>query len=271
MAAMLSHVEGDLSDVAVVAHLLQNRLAAVTGAAALLRSAPGLPEEARVELLEVVERSAASITPAIELLQRGLPAAALAEMSQGAPPLPRRSSGEDRPYPVPEDDAARVEALRRYDVLDQAEQPELARLARLTAHLTGAPVAFVNLIDGERQWQAASNGPARTEVPRSDAMCNVTVASGRSVVVPDASQDETFASSPWVTGVLGDVRLYVSVPLVAPGEHAIGTICVVDEAPGAVDPEVVAKLEDLAALGIAALEARLAARELRRLVGELSA
>lgn len=267
---MLSNVEGDLSDVAVLAHVLQNRLVAVTGAASLLRTAPHLPEETRAELLDVVERSAAGIGPAIELLQRGLPAAALAELTEPAAPLPRRSSGESRPYPVPDDDAARVEALRRYDVLDRPEEPELARVARLAAHLAGTSVAFVNLIDGDRQWQAASNGPLRVEVPRADAMCNLTVATGRAVVVPDAADDETFASSPWVTGALGRVRLYVSVPLVAPGAHTIGTICVVDEAPGAIGPEVVAKLEDLAALGIAALEARLAARELRRLLGGLS-
>ena len=85
---------GDLSDVSVLAHVLQNRLAAVTGAASMLRDHPDLSLHHRDQLLEIVERSANGLTPAIQLLQRGLPAMALLELqqpSEGSITLGRRT------------------------------------------------------------------------------------------------------------------------------------------------------------------------------------
>lgn len=73
---------GDLSDVAVVAHVLQNRLAAITGATGLLQDAEGLSDEIRDDLIDVVSRSAA----------------ALAELQPGDGTLPKMGSGEERPF-----------------------------------------------------------------------------------------------------------------------------------------------------------------------------
>lgn len=256
---------GDLSDVSVLAHLLQNRLAAVSGAASTLREHPDLSAEHREQLLDIVERSARGLSPVITLLQRGMPAMALLEMQQPqAGLLPAMSSGATPTVPVPDDDEARVEALRSYEVLDRPALPELERIARLAADAAGVELAFVNLIDAERQWQAAASGPDRIEVPRCDAMCAVTVARGETIVVPDATQDPRFATSPWVVGPLGEVRFYVSVPLrsVVDG-HAIGTICAVDDQRRDLAPVAVERLEDLASLAMSILEARRAAMTLR--------
>lgn len=257
---------GDLSDVAVVAHVLQNRLAAITGAADLLRRGGAVPDDMRDELLDIVSRAAEGIRPAIQMLQYGMPAAALLELQPGSGALPKASSGVDRAFPVPDDDAARVEALQRFRVLDEPLLPELERITRLAASAASASGAFVNLIDADRQWAAAATGGDRVEVPRCDAMCNVTLVEKMPIVVADASTDPVFGDSPWVTGVLGEVRLYASVPLLTSGDHAIGTLCVVDDSPRTLTPEEIGALSDLASLAVAVLEARLAGLELRRMV-----
>ena len=256
---------GDLSDVSVLAHVLQNRLAAVTGAASMLRDHPDLSLHHRDQLLEIVERSANGLTPAIQLLQRGLPAMALLELQQPSEgSIPKRSSGTTSPFPVPDDDAGRVVALRSYEVLDRPALPELDRIAKLAASAVGVDAAFVNLIDADRQWQAAASGPDRIEVPRCDAMCAITVARGETIVVRDAREDAAFATNPWVVGVLGDVRFYASAPLRSTVDgHVIGTLCAVDTEPRELDAATVERFEDLASLAMSILEARRAAMALR--------
>ena len=256
---------GDLSDVSVLAHVLQNRLAAVSGAASMLREHPDLSLAHRDQLLEIVERAASGLAPAIHLLQRGLPAMALLELQQPEHGLlPARSSGTPADVPMPEDDEARVAALRSYEVLDRPALPELERIARLAAVAVGVDDAFVNLIDADRQWQAAASGPERIEVPRCDAMCAVTVARGETVLVPDARDDPRFASSPWVVGPLGGVRFYVSSPLRSTVDgHVIGTLCAVGTEARQLDAEALDRFEDLASLAMSILEARRAAMALR--------
>lgn len=52
---------------------------------------------------------------------------------------------------TPEHDAARVAALRRYDILDTAPEPEFDRIARLAATLCATPVALISLVDADRR------------------------------------------------------------------------------------------------------------------------
>lgn len=143
------------------------------------------------------------------------------------------SGGGQQPrWPVPADEDGRLVALRGYGALDQPRRPDLDAAARLAAYVCGTRAAVVNLIDADRQWQAAVHGTEPVELGRADAPCAHVVV-GRDVVwTSDASQDGRFSSSPLVTGPLGSARFYASAPLVTPGGHAIGTVCAFDERAG---------------------------------------
>jgi GAF domain-containing protein len=257
--------EPDLSDLSVAAHLMQNQLAAISMAAAMLQR-PEFCDPGHLAVLGgIVDEGSKRLHAAIGLLERGLPGVALAELDEHT--LARGGTETPRPYPVPDDDEARVAALRRYQLLDRAPMQELEVITRLAATLVGASGAVINLIDAERQWPAAAWGLDRVEVPRHDAMCNATVATGEPVAVPDASADAVYALSPWVTGLLGNVRLYVSIPLICEGTHAVGTLCVVDDRPMHLPPATLQGLSDLAGLATSVMEGRLAVLELRDLLG----
>src|SRR5579862_6435047 len=75
-----------------------------------------------------------------------------------------------------EAERARLAALRRYAVLDTPRDESFDRLARLAARVLGTPIAAVSLVDAERVWFKAAIGLDATEVPRSLAMCDRTVA-----------------------------------------------------------------------------------------------
>lgn len=252
----MSDAFDDDATLSVVAHNLRGAIGIATGAAKTVRLRwEVLDPERRAELLELAERGMARVDDAVFGIARGLPPEVIADLQQS---FDREDA--DRPA-TPEDE--RVAALRRLHVLDQPPCDDLDAVVRLAAHLTGAPIAVINLLDADRQWQAAAFGTERSEVAREHSMCARTIDAKQTVVVPDSSKDPRFDDSPWVTGELGNVRLYAAAPLVSPCEQVVGTLCVFDEQPGALTAPQVAALEDLAQVVTALFEQRAVSAQLR--------
>jgi diguanylate cyclase (GGDEF)-like protein len=173
---------------------------------------------------------------------------------------------EERPadWPVPADEPARLAALRAFGVLDQPRQGDLDAAARLAAYVCGTSSASINLIDSDRQWQAAAHGTEPGEVSRADAMCQHTVLGTEVVYTPDARSEALFADNPFVTGGIAKVRLYASAPLVTSDGHSVGTVCAFDERPGQLDATQLALLRDIADQVMALFELRRLSAGLRR-------
>ena len=81
--------------------------------------------------------------------------------------------------------------------------------------------------------------------------------------VPDATRDRRFADNPLVTGEMG-LRAYAGAPILGPGGHAIGVLCVLDRTPRHFDADLVAKLAILAGGVSGAITQHGAWQELRR-------
>ena len=259
----------DLDDatLSLVAHNLRGQIGVAVGASRTVRLHwAELDGARRDELLEMAERGMLRVDDALFGITRGLPAEVIHDLQQtfDRPPVAKDDTAPEAvPFPVPDDEVERLEALRRYRVLDQPPASDLDAIVRLAAHLTGTSNAVINLIDAERQWQAAAFGVERGEVRREESMCAAAVVHRETVSVADSSLDPRFASSPFVAGPLGRIRLYAAAPLIAPVHHVVGTLCVFDDRPGALTDEQVAGLEDLARVVTALFEQRALAAELR--------
>ena len=178
---------------------------------------------------------------------------------------PAGTPGDGTGAPVPADEDARLAALHGYQVLDQPPQADLDAAARLAAYICGTPTAAVNLIDTDRQWQAAAHGTERGVVSRDDAMCSHTVVGTDVVYTADARDDERFAGNPNVSGRLASVRLHASAPLVTSDGHAIGSVCAYDETPRELTGTQLSLLADLAAQVMSLFELRRASAALARI------
>lgn len=150
-------------------------------------------------------------------------------------------------------EAARLEALARYDILDTPPEERFDRFTRLAARLLGAPMAQLSFIDAERLWSKSAYGLSPVECPCEEAW--YALLSDGVTVVEDATQDERFAESASVTGP-PRLRFYAGAPLITPDGHRLGALSVFDTQPRRLPGEDRRLLADLAATVVDALELR---------------
>jgi GAF domain-containing protein len=153
-----------------------------------------------------------------------------------------------KPAPVPADDEVRVADLRAARLLDTPREERFDRITDLAADVFGTAMAFVTLVDAERQWFKSACGITGVdETPRGPGFCAHAIFEPEVLVVEDATRDERFADNPFVTGAFG-LRFYAGVPVKGPGGQPIGTLCLVDTRPHDFGADDVRRLRKMAAL-----------------------
>jgi serine/threonine protein kinase len=169
--------------------------------------------------------------------------------------------------PLPQNEAARMAALARFDILDSDPEREFDDLARLASQVCGTPYALISLVDRDRQWFKARVGVEARETPRSVSLCAHAILGHDPLVVPDASKDSRFSNNPLVRSGPG-FHFYAGAPLVTNDGHAIGTICVLDRKARELDPDQIESLRALSRQVVAQLELRRRVRAERGRSGE---
>ncbi len=157
--------------------------------------------------------------------------------------------------PLPANEQARLQALRRLHILDTPEEEAFDAIARLAAAATKAPIGLISLVDAHRQWFKAYVGLEACETSRSVSFCAHAIVVGELFEIEDASQDPRFMDNPLVRGDPG-IRFYAGMPLVLPGGEAVGTLCVIDRVPRRLDAAQRMALEILARSVVTELELR---------------
>lgn len=165
-------------------------------------------------------------------------------------------SGNEGVAPENAQEEARLARLNELQILNTPKEVAFDRLTRTAAHLLEAPIAFITLVDRDRQWMKSTVGADLAETPRKVAFCDYTIRKTTSLIVLDATQDPHFQNNPLVVGPPG-IRFYCGAPLLTPDGFGLGSLCVIDtvarERPS---DETVACLEDLAATAMELMRMR---------------
>ena len=160
-----------------------------------------------------------------------------------------------RVAPIPENETARLETLRQYQILDTDAEDTFDDLTRLAAYVCDTPTALISLVDANRQWFKARVGIRARETPRNISICGHAITQKGCFIVEDALTDERFADNPLVTGE-PFVRFYAGMPLMSPEGFAIGTLCVMDRQPHTLSNKQIDALEMLSNQVMSQLELR---------------
>lgn len=169
--------------------------------------------------------------------------------------------------PLPNNEAARLNALCQLQILDTPPEKGFDDLTRLAAQICGVPTALISLVDANRQWFKSKVGLEASETPRSVAFCAYAILQPDILIIPDALADERFATNPLVTSP-PHIRFYAGVPLVTTEGLALGTLCLIDYVPRELEPQQVEALQALGRQVVAQLELRRSLAELSRTLTE---
>lgn len=157
-------------------------------------------------------------------------------------------------YPLPANEAERLQALKEYEILDTISEEEYNNITKIAAQICNVPASLITFLDKDRQWFKSHLGIDIDGTAREFSFCNYTIMDSENVlVVPDLRNDERFAHNPLVAGDPHAV-FYAGAPLVTPDGYVLGSICVLDgkvndlnegqqEALKALAQQVVTKLE----------------------------
>ncbi len=149
--------------------------------------------------------------------------------------------------PIPLNEEERIAELRALRILDTPPEERFDRLVQLAAHLFGVPIAYIAMVDSDRQWFKSKCGLTDDQTGRDISFCGHAILNKEPLVINDATKDERFADNPLVVGE-PHVRLYVGCPLRGPNGHNVGTICIVDNKPREINDSDIETLKRLGAM-----------------------
>ncbi len=170
--------------------------------------------------------------------------------------------------PLPDNEQARLDTLRSYDILDTPPEAEFDGMVQLASSICAAPIAVISLVDRDRQWFKAIVGLEAKETSRDLAFCAHTILQDDVMVVADALLDPRFFDNGLVTAE-PKIRFYAGAPLITSGGHALGTICVIDRVPRELKSDQLLALKALASHVVTQFELRQSHRKINHYLREL--
>ena len=135
-------------------------------------------------------------------------------------------------------EAARLDALASYDILDTPPEPEFDDVVHIARQACGTATALVGFAGLERQWFKARAGYEGCETPLDQSVCRFSLEVSELLVIPDLAQDARTRDFP-VVAAAPHIRFYAGAVLRTPEGVAIMVENGVADAP---TPESLAEL-----------------------------
>src|SRR6266852_4229417 len=112
---------------------------------------------------------------------------------------------------LPENEAERLNALRRYQILDTPPEPAFDRIAEMAANFFHVPMAGLSLVDEDRVWFKSRLGISTEQTARDAGLCSSAMLSQGVYHLSDAAHDQRALGHSFVADL--GIRFYAAAPL----------------------------------------------------------
>lgn len=170
---------------------------------------------------------------------------------------------------MPANETKRMEALKKFNILDTPPDGAFDRITQLAAAIFKVPIAIISLVDTDRIWFKSHYGLAVNQINRDPGLCASAILSADAYVVENAIEDHRSLSNPLVAGEFG-LRFYAAVPLQTTDYYNLGTLCILDKTPRTFSADEKEILRRLAGIVMDEMERRLALRHTVHSIKNLS-
>lgn len=160
------------------------------------------------------------------------------------------------------DEVARLQAVKRFDVLDSPPESDFDDLVKLASKLFQVPISTVTILDEHRQWFKSAVGLDVRETPKDISFCQHAIDVEEALIIENALVDARVNTSPLVLGDM-HIRFYAGVPLRTSDDKTIGTFCLIDKKARTFSHDELASLKVIANLAMRLLELRAERKKLK--------
>ena len=155
---------------------------------------------------------------------------------------------------VPDDERSRLAALAEYDVEALPIEESFTRLTDLMADHFDVPVAFVGLLEQDRERFLACHGADWGSLTREDTICTHSMLQDDVMVVEDVREDGRFSENETLRDL--GIRSYAGANMTTPDGQVIGQVCLIDHEPRSYDAAERERLQQFAETAMEILELR---------------
>lgn len=159
----------------------------------------------------------------------------------------------------------RLEALRRYEILDTPPEKEFDHIVELSSEICDTPISLITFLDEDRQWFKAKVGVDLEETRRELSFCTLYTEDEDNEVleITNAARDPRFQNNPLVTGT-PFFRFYAGAPMIDSSGNFLGCVCVLDHEARELSDRERFFLKTMAEQAVRNLENRAENKQLRR-------
>src|ERR1700704_124067 len=104
---------------------------------------------------------------------------------------------------IPPNEAARMSAVKRYDILDTPPDGMFDRVTAMAARRFDVPISIISIVDHDRIWFKSHHGLPVTQIDRDPGLCASAILRSDPYILEDATKDIRSLSNPLVAGDFG--------------------------------------------------------------------
>lgn len=131
--------------------------------------------------------------------------------------------------PFSSSEQKRLKALKSYHILDTPSEDDFNNIVEIAALSCNMPMAYICLIDEDRQWLKANKGMSFSEYPRVMSVCQYTILDKEPLIIENVAEDKRSINV--IPNEEGYPKFYAGFPLIDPDGYALGTLTILDTKP----------------------------------------